>query len=214
MSETTHYPNFYEPAEGRSPIDPEQLAEAAQIFNSLFDDLMLQGMPEVKQFETIKGRPTASLLWKIEVDGQAYTLALEDESPREPDSNILGIVFRDSERITRQISLQRIDGIYGREHWAYRYGADGVVRRWDGGDVTAKRRKDRALGIEEPKMPSSGKTIKEIGQVVLANMHRLTADTIPNSRLEEDMGLNNQPVTPNEMWGLHGFLARATVISR
>lgn len=214
MSETTQYPNFYEPTEGRPPVDQEQLAETSRAFNGLFDDLMLQGMSEVKQFESIKGQPTANLLRRIGVDGQTYTLALEDKGQRNPSHETHGITFRDSERTTRQISLQRIDEGYGREYWSYRLGADGIVRRWDMGDATAKRRKDQELGIEGPKTLSGDETFEEMGRVVLANIQSLTTDAIPNGRLEEDMGLNNQPVRPDEIRGLQDFLARATDVTR
>lgn len=214
MSEASNYPSFYEPTEGRPPVVSEQLTQTSQTFNGLFDDLMLQGMDQVKQFESIKGRPTANLLRHIEVDGQTYSLALEDKSQRGPDSETHGISFRDSERTTRQISLQRKDGVYGREYWSYRLGADGTVRRWDGGDVIAKKRKERELGIEGPKMLSGDETLEEMGRVVLANIQSLAADAIPNGRLEEDMGLNNQPVTPDEIRGLQDFLAKATDVPR
>lgn len=186
MSEATHYPNFYEPTEGRTPVGSEQLAETTQAFNGLFDDLMLQGMDKVERFEPIEGRPTANLLRLIEVDGQTYSLALEDKSLKDSDSDAHGTTFRDSERTTRQISLQRIYESYGREYWSYMLGADGTVRRWDSGDVAAKMRKDLELGV----------------------------GSISNSRLEEDMGLNNQPVTPDEIRGLQDFLARATDLPR
>jgi hypothetical protein len=213
MSEVNNYPNFYKPAEGQTPLGTEQLAETNQAFNGLFEDLMLQGMDNVERFESIKGRPTANLLRRIEVDGQVYRLSLEDKSPRDPNSETGGITFRDSETTSRSISLQRIDEAYGREYWSYRLGADGTVRRWDGGDVTAKRRKDRELGVEVPKMLNGDETLEEIGRVALANLQNLTND-IPNARLAEDMGLNNQPVTPDEVQGLQGFLSRATDIPR
>lgn len=213
MSEATNYPNFYEPTEGRTPVGTEQLIETTQSFNGLFDDLMLQSMDKVKQFESLKGRPTANLLRRIEEDGQTYTLGLVDKSPREPDSNTQGITFRDSESITREISLQRIDEGYGREYWSYRLGADGTVRRWDGGDVTAKSRKNRELGIEEPRRLSGDETIEDVERFMLDSIRSITTDYIPSSRLEEDLGLNNQPVTPDEIRGLQDFLARATDIS-
>jgi hypothetical protein len=209
MSEATNYPSFYEPTEGRPPVGKEQFADASQAFNRLFDDIMLSHMDQVKQFEPIKGRPTAYLLRYIEVDRQKYTLALKDASLGDLASDTSGIEFRDSERIARSISLQRIEQSYGRELWDYRLCADGIIRRWDGGDITAKRRKDRELGIERPKMLSGNESFEEIGRVVLTSMHRLVTDTIPNRRLEEDMGLNNQPVTPSEIRGLQDFLARA-----
>lgn len=210
MSEASNYPNFYEPTEGRPAVEAEQLVETAQTFNGLFDDLMLQDMDEVTQFESIKGRPTANLFRRIEIDGQTYSLSLEDRSPRDPDSENQGTSFRDSETNNRLINLQRIDEGYGREYWSYRLGADGIVRRWDGGDFTAKKRKNRELGIEEPRMLSGDETIEEMGHVILASIQSLIADAIPNSRLEEDMGLNNQPVRPDEIRGLQDFLARAT----
>ena len=214
MSGTVQYPYFYEPTEGRPPVATEQLVEAAEAFDGLFEDLMLQNMDQARQFESIKGRPTAKLLMHILVDGQTYTLALEYKGLGDSDGDTHDITFRDSERTTREISLQRVENGYGREYWNYLLDADGIVRRWDGGDMTAKRRKDQELGIEGPKMLRGDETLEEMGKVVLANIESLVTDTIPNGRLEEDLGLNNQPVTPVEIRGLQDFLARATDISR
>lgn len=213
MSETNNYPNFYKPAEGQPPLEEEQLAETSQAFNGLFDDLMLQGMDSVEVYEDIKDMPVASLIRKIEVDGQQYTLALNETSPRDSNSETNDITFRDSETITRDISLQRISEGYGREYWSYRLGADGTVRRWDGGDFTAKRRKNQELGIEEPLMQSGGKTREEIKKLAHAAVENLL-DQLPNDRLEEDMGLNNQPVAADEIYGLQEFLTRATDIPK
>ncbi len=209
MSETNNYPNFYQPAEGRPTPKEEQLLETAQTFNGLFDDLILQHMEAVKQFESIKGKPTANLLKHIEVDGQSYTLALRDNASHDEGMPVAEVTFRPSEIIKRDISLQRIEGGYGREHWSYRLGADGAVRRWDGGDATAKRQKERELGIEGAEMLSGGETLEEIGRVALKNMQNLTENSIPNGRLEEDMGLNNQPVALEELVGLSDFLKQA-----
>lgn len=171
-------------------------------------------MSNVRRFETIKGRPRLSLSRRIDVDGQTYSFYLEDRSPRELGSNSLGVSFRDSEIITREISLQRIQDGFGREYWSYRLCADGVVRRWDGGDFTEKRQKERELGIEGPKMSSGNETVEEMGRIILSNLNGIVNDGIPNSRLEEDMGINNQPVTIDEIQGLQGFLARANDVSR
>lgn len=204
----SRYPAFYQTSDERITLGAEQLEAGSQAYNGLFDDLMLQGMDDVKRFESIKDRPTASLLRHIEVDGQKYTLALRDKGTSDPNDNTHGISFRDSETITREISLQIIDDGRGREYWSYRLGADGVVRRWDGGDFTAKRQKERELGIEGPEMLSEGATIEEIGKTALTGIKSIT-EGIPNSRLEEDMGLNNQPASPDEIQGLQDFLSRA-----
>lgn len=215
VSEATNYPSFHEPTEGRPPVVSEQLVQTTQAFNGLFDALMLQGMDQVEQFESIEGSPTANLLRRIEVDGQTYSLALEDKGPKDPNNDSHGITFRDSEVTTRLICLRRMDEVYGREYWSYRLGADGIVRRWDGGNPASKKCKDRELGIERLKMRSGDETFEEVERVVLSNiMQSLIADAIPNGRLEEDMGLNNQPVTPDEIRGLRDFLAKATDVPR
>ena len=205
MSEANNYPNFHKPFEGQPALSKEQLVETSQEFSELFDDLMLQGMVDVKRYESTKGHPTANLFRRIDVDGQEYTLSLRDKSTNDPRSNDSGISLRDSEIIVRAISLQRIDDRHGREYWSYRLGADGIVRRLDKGDIIAKKRENKDLDAEE-----TGDIAKDAARSLL----RLTEDTIPNSRLEEDMGLNNQPVTPDEIQGLQVFLDSATDIKR
>jgi len=206
------YPDFYQPAEGRETLEDAQLQKSAQEFGTLFDDLMLQNMDAVKRFESIKGKPTANLLKHIEVDGQQYTLAVYDNGKREEGSSSFGVAFRASETTERDISLQRIEDGYGREYWSYRLGADGVVRRWDGGDATAKRQKERELGIEDEGILYGDESLEEIGRVALKKLQNLTENGIPNGRLEEDMGLNKQPVAPEELQGLSDFLQRASFV--
>ena len=75
----------------------------------------------------------------------------------------------------------------------------------DKGDIIAKKRENKDLDAEE-----TGDIAKDAARSLL----RLTEDTIPNNRLEEDMGLNNQPVTPDEIQGLQVFLDSATDIKR
>jgi hypothetical protein len=211
MTSQNNYPDFYQPVEARPNPEAKQLQEASEVFSGLFDDLMLQNMDGVRRFESIKGKPEASLLKHIEDDGEKYTLSLSDRSTQSTNDTS-GVSFRDSEKITRDLSLQRIEGGYGREYWSYRMGADGIVRRWDGGDFTAKRQKERELGIE-PKMLRGDEPIEEMGRIVLNNLNDLTQNGIPNGQLEEDMGLNLQPVTPDELKGLQAFLSKANPVT-
>ena len=59
------YPEFYK--HEHEQLTEEQLKESSKIFNTLFDDVMLDGMTEVKRYEIIKDKPTAELLRSIEV---------------------------------------------------------------------------------------------------------------------------------------------------
>ncbi len=171
---------------------------------------MLQDMDEVRQFEYTPGRPTAMLSKRIVVDGQAFSLNLVDNHADEISDDI-DSRFRSSEKISREISMQRFDKGYGREHWSYRLGADGVVRRYDLGDITGKNIKERELGIEQPKMLGLGEdlTREEVQDMALSGIARIVEE-LPNNRLEEDMGLNNQPVSSDEIDGLKGFISKAT----
>lgn len=222
-SEIHHCPSFYEPTDGRQPVDNEPATKTAQTFNELFSDLMLQDMSEVTLFSSIEGHPNASLLRHIIVAGQTYILALEDCGQKDPSSAENDTPYRDSERTTRQINLQRYDGGLGREHWSYRLGVDGIVRRWDGGDLAAKSHEERELGIEGP-IIASNETAEEMGKIVLTAIQAIQdlptnpnsnfTNPIENNRLEEDMGLNNQPITLAEIRGLQDFLATATDVPR
>ena len=205
----SNYPDFYRPVEERQDLDAEALAKASESFRELFNDLMLQDMDEVRQFESTPGRPTARLSKHIVVDGQTFSLNLVDKHTDE-NSDDIDSRFRSSEKISQEISMQRIDKGYGREHWSYRLGADGVVRRYDLGDITGKK-KERELGIEQPKMLGLGEdlTRKEVQDMALSGIARIVEE-LPNNRLEEDMGLNNQPVSSDEIDGLKGFISKAT----
>lgn len=57
-------------------------------------------------------------------------------------------------------------------------------------------------------------SIEEIVRYALALRQEIIDNSIPNGRLEEDMGLNNQPVTPEEVKGLQDFLATANDVPR
>ena len=124
-------------------------------------------------------------------------------SRTEPHDDSRGLT--PSEQISRSLSLQRIVDGYGREYIDYRLGSDGVVRRWDGGDMTAKRQQQRELGIE-PKMIEEGMSTHEAADIAAAALERLVNETIPNARFEEAMGFNLQPVGLAEMEGLEAFL--------
>ncbi len=211
MNEQNKYPKFYQPSETGYTLSPEESRQGYRIFNDTFDNYMLRYMSDVKQFHSIKDRPTANLLQRIVVDGQSYTLNLKDASQNETKSS-LDEGFRASEITLRDISIQRTEGGRGREYLSYRLGPDNVVRRWDGGDVTAKREKERELGIEKPIRSYGKQTNEELGKLMLSGLEDLIKYNIPNSRLEEDFGLNKQPVPNKELLGLREFMERATIV--
>ena len=223
MSELSNYPDFYKPIEGQSNLSKEELVQTNQAFNELFNDLMLKDIEIVRRFDGINDHNIASLVKTIIIDGQKYTLSLQDNGQRISENETDSITFRDSEITARDISLQRLDEeTYGREYWSYRLGADGIIRRFDVGDITAKKRNDKKFGIEELEkmskiMSTEDGPLKDHAKRALSMVHAALQNMyneMSNSRLEEDMGLNNQPVTLAEIQGLRDFLNSATDIQR
>ncbi len=186
----------YLPPAQEAPSTPEDAPEVAKRFNSLFDDLMLAHMSDVKQFENIPGRPTASLILDLHISGERYTVGLREAGRSATEASD----FRPSELYTRAISLQRIDEGKGREHWSYRLGSDGVIRRFDIADSSQK-----VHTIDSVPRDASDRKVEATQSAI----DEVINTTIPNNRLEEDMGINNQPVSNDDIDGLIGFIGTA-----
>ncbi|MEO8105282.1 MAG: hypothetical protein ABI602_03005 [Candidatus Saccharibacteria bacterium] len=207
MSEALNYPNFYQPVAGRPSPRAEQLMDTTQSFNELFDDVMLQNMGAVRQFDYYTDMPVAHLLTHLEVGGQEYSLVLKDNASNVDSLTATGTIFTPSQTTKRDITLQRIAGGRGRECWSYRLGADGVVRRWDAGAANAQPQPITERGRDDGDKTASGKTLQDkIGLIAVKNLNILIGNKFLNNSLAEDMGLNNQPVDLEEMVGLRDFL--------
>ena len=168
--------------------------------------MMLANMGSVKTYESIKDRPEAHLSFGLINADQNFSLSLMSRTPGQDDGR-----FRPSEVTTKEISVQRIEGGYGRESTSYRLGVDGIVRRWDGGDVTEKMRKKKELGIADRGFMERGASPDEMVKITSAKIQDMLENQIPNARLEQDMGYNNQPVPVEEINGLREFIAQSTL---
>ncbi len=91
-------------------------------------------------------------------------------------------------------------------------GADNIVRRWNNGDVAAKIQEQTELGLIDDASPKQPNRSIEDAREISSRALKGLAEDIPNWRLEEDMGLNNQPVTPEEIHGLADFIISAEYI--
>lgn len=212
MPEKDFYPSFHQPNEAGKTLNAEELVTSGRIFSDFFDEVMLRYIDEVKIYESNPDKPTANLFMRIIVDGQEYSFSLEDRGACTHEKSDSRVTFTDSERFTRLIDLQKIEGCYKREFWSYRLGADGIVRRWDGGDKWAKSQRERKFGITKDFDDiDDDSTPEEILEYLNARSQDLIENVIPNTRLEENMGLNNQPVPPEELDGLKSFISRASV---
>lgn len=201
MSESLDYPDFYQPFEGRPAPEAKEQAQAADLFNEVFDDNMLRYMGTVKRHDILNLGPVAVLQQPVAAEGQTFDLTFRDQTMVE---NQALPQPRTSELYLRSIALKRLEHQDGKphvhEHLVYRLGKDGVVRRIN------------AYGI--PNLAEHAlKQIREHGRGNARALRVLENNLLPDSRLEEDMGLNNQPVGPEEMQGLKEFLDSAEVLS-
>ena len=190
---TTRYPSFYQ--HEHNQLTDEQATKSKQLFNDVFDDLMLHSLKKVRVYNGAK-RPTARLSMSMEVDGERYILSLKDDSTNVSDEVNMDFPHRDSEKVTREISIQRVEDGYGRENWFYRQGTDGIIRRFDKGDAYALRTLSRITNTESLLQASSSGL-------------KSSDEYIENMRLNEDMGFNLQPVSPNELEGFRLFIIEA-----
>jgi hypothetical protein len=115
-----------------------------------------------------------------------------------------------AEKNVKILSLQRIEHGYGREMIDYRLGSDGVVRRWDGSDITAKRQRQKELGVE-PQMAKPGMTPEESLKIAEVALEKLVNIDIPNARFEQAMGYQLQPIGLAELDGLTDFVTQPGV---
>lgn len=213
MSEQNNYPSFYQHPDEMEPLRPEHIHESRQMFDRLFDDYMIRNMEHVNIIGVNQGRNSARLHCFIEVNDVNYSLELRDAPKRQRSDDERAIIFRNSEKHLRLINIQRLDeqGLC-REHWSYRLGADEVVRRWDFGDVWAKEQQRKELGIDEENLIDENEAPEKLLRLIIDSLERYIEKDLPNLRLEEDMGLNNQPVAPEEMAGLTEFINEATIL--
>ena len=206
MSEKrSSYPDFHQDFDSLPTLEEAEQAKVAGAFNQLVNDLMLQNMALVEQYELIPNRPKAHLLLKGRVEGRQYTLGVEDCGQPAEDGDITP---RPSQKIKRLIALQRIEGSYGRESSSYRLGTDDVVRRFDIPNPVAARAQETDFfdATEEEEITTDILTAAQ--KRVQNNLDDLANYGIPNANLEEDMGLNNQPITAEEIDGLRQFIAK------
>jgi hypothetical protein len=206
-----NYPDFYRPFEDMHPLSPEQLETSRQKFDKLFDSFVLDHMKDVDTIKLADDMPQeANLLKIIEVDSQPYSLWLRDKERQESNTEN---VFRKDEIFHREIAVQRKDSEgQGRERWSYRLCDDGIVRRYDGGDMWAKQEEKKKLGMQYfPTLRVHEKPdYVELSKARNSNIE----NSIQNTRLEADMGLNNQPVSPDEIAGLKAFIDSSTVLKK
>jgi hypothetical protein len=205
MSERNKYPDFYKKTEGGVALDAEQLAVASRLFDETFDDIMLREFSKIEPaLKSDIGR-RAKIYTGITIDEQEYDLIIEDRSVDAVRETAFKHEIRMSEAFTRQITLVRLEGSQARETWKYRLCLDGVVRRVDLGDAYGKLLIEKELGLRNFEIIGNDSTLDSLKTSIEATW-KVLLELELNHRLEADMGINNQPVTEDELKGLRDFL--------
>lgn len=204
MSEKQNYPKFYQPFEGQPAPETKEQEETNRLFNELFDEYMLRHINGIQRHRDDLGFE-AKLTLKLRIEHQKYDATFEENENADIENPL---EFRDSDIFTRSIGVQREVGQHGRETWEYRLGKDGVVRKYDLGDQQDRNILDT---IDQNHIDEA-----RISQEAFLREVKYVTETIPNTlsnmHLEEDMGVNNQPVSLAEIQGLKEFLDSAEVL--
>jgi len=203
--------DFIVPFDGASlPVERERERErereqVSSQFSALITDTLLNHAVEVEHRNIGVGRPHDHLSLRVPSDrehGAEWSVSVDQDTEQEAPSDR----WESFEEVKASITIQRIKGHCGRETFSYRLGSDGVVRRWDGGDAYAKAEERRAAGFPD-RYADERTSIEELKEMTERNLEELS-NSITNSRLETEMGFNNQPISLKELEGLTKFLSQ------
>ncbi len=167
----------------QSEIGAAELEAVAFKFNSLVGNLQLNFAEDVRH---LGSRDRLEL--KLPIDDKDYWSI--DVSATEAVKNI---------------GLQRLEGVYGREGVDYYMEADRIVRRKTFGDLAMKIAE---AGEDPTNLAPRNNISPEEALPLVRNLGRLLANTIENQRLEKAMGYNYQPITLDEVDSLTDFLSQ------
>lgn len=194
--------DFIQTFDGTQPeVDSRERELVSERFNALVADTFLSNIHEVKNRDLpLKD----SLLLHKEESGSSIGWSLSIE--KRTDNRVPSDDWESAEEIKADISIQKLQGVFGRDMTSYRLGSDGVVRRHDLGDIYGKMQAEKELGIGRTAMFGSEASPEDLISHAEDMMVQIREFDIPNSRLERSMGLNGQPISIVEMEGLEAFV--------
>lgn len=172
----------------------EQLIETAELFTELVQKILRENEESIshgsygEEYSYVQTR-----FYVDETDNKNYTSVVVQKFLTE--STKYSYPFPLSERTLEDITVQQIRDGKGRDILSYRLKADGVVRRWNGGDMFVRIQQEK-LGIEDGNL---------LGAIEKAQEDLVNAD-IPVLKVEEELGYQNQPVLPDEIRSLAELL--------
>jgi hypothetical protein len=202
QNEGEEFLDFLTPFDGtQAEIDSRERNQVADRFKSLVADTLLNNAADVLHDDHCPGFENDYIgLIKEDADEVRWSLSAKSLTNEQPPDDEL----ESAEEIRKQITIQKIVKDYGRERVIYRLGSDGVVRRNDFGDIWAKTKQERQAELSHFIIKRSSTSHEELEQIQQA-IEEMN-ESIQNSRLERKLGLNNQPISLQEMEGLEMFV--------
>lgn len=185
----------------QAEISAEEQKLVALKFTSLVDDLMLNHPDKIKRRDAVGSATNHLSLKRSTLPDEHWHIAVKQTDVSEASA------LPDIVEISA-ISLQRIEGVLGREGADYYLGLDGVVRRKDFGDIATKVEKESSMDPPAPREDISPPEAL-LGLTALGNA---MGQLIENSRLEQRMGVNMQPVGIAELDALSEYVTHPDVV--
>lgn len=195
---------FIVPFDGTQPeVESRDRELVASRFTALIEDTFLNNADQVNHFAQSTMPHDSILLDKQVTSDTKWTLAVDSQTEERPPND----EWESAEEIRGTVSIQKILNVSGgRQMVSYRLGSDGTVRRYDHGDAYEKMQAERAAGLGDIAMRVPRPGSSESVEVIESQIKNIFETVIPNDRLARKMGLNEQPISLEEMEGLEDFV--------
>ncbi|PJE65387.1 hypothetical protein COU91_01950 [Candidatus Saccharibacteria bacterium CG10_big_fil_rev_8_21_14_0_10_47_8] len=175
--------DFIVPFDGFQPeVDSRERELVSEKFRALVEDTLLNNASQVAYFSSILGLEKDSLvLERRENEDVVWTLGVDSKTEERPPSDH----WESAEEIRKSLSIQKNVKGFGRDMFNYRLGSDGIIRRYDIGDVYGKMEEEKQAGIGRAAFIDSGGTVQQLIDRAQQSIKKITEVSIPNARLVE-----------------------------
>ncbi len=194
--------SFIQPFGGEQGVVSEKEQQVvAERFISLFEETLMNNPTDAQNFsdDVSKSEYLTMHIQSKATPQIRHTLALRaTEMVTESDYD-----WQQAEEVSKSIGIQVVEEERGGNIYEYRLGSDGVVRRHD---ITKQKLEDQRAFKKLGKTAVPGETHEEALVREAAEGIEELLIGVQNSRLEREMGLNDQPISLTEMEGLEDFV--------
>lgn len=187
---------FIQPFDGTQPeVSNAEREHVSLVFSSFVDSMLLSHIDKLLIADIgPPSNPNPFTNLKLKTPDRATSISITS-SPN-------------SASTLKAILVQKQEGVYGKDALAYQLGTDGLVRRQDLPEKTREQKQiEHAARV---RMPEGGTSPQEGLRIATSSLDFMQ-QAIETAKLEQDMGMNNQPIGIVELESLIQLVESAEV---